>query len=75
MRRFTIVLALVATIGGIQAIAQTVDGLDLDAIKRRSAAMQGDAETFADHVRNRGDAFREEAVAETSSSWRKPTCR
>ena len=63
MRRFTIVLALVATIGGIQAIAQTVDGLDLDAIKRRSAAMQGDAETFADHVRNRGDAFREEAVA------------
>lgn len=68
MRRFTIVLALVATVGGIQAIAQTVDGLDLDAIKRRSAAMQGDAETFADHVRNRGDAFREEAVAVQSKA-------
>ena len=63
MRRITIVIAALAGVAGIQAIAQTVDGLDLEAIKRRSAAMQGDAETFADHVRNRGDAFREEAVA------------
>jgi len=63
MRRFLLVAAAVAGLVGIQAIAQTVDGLDLDAIKRRSAAMQGDAETFAEQVRNRGDAFRQEAVA------------
>lgn len=62
MRRITIVIAALAGVAGIQAIAQTVDGLDLEAIKRRSAAMQGDAEIFANHVRNRGDAFREEAV-------------
>ena len=63
MRRITIVIAALAGFAGIQAIAQTVDGLDLEAIKRRSAAMQGDAETFAEHVRNRGDAFREDAIA------------
>ena len=63
MRRFLLVAAGLAGLAGIQAIAQTVDGLDLEAIKRRSAAMQGDAETFADHVKNRGDAFRQEAVA------------
>ena len=63
MRRFLLVAAGIAGLAGIQAIAQTVDGLDLEATKRRSAAMQGDAETFAEHVKNRGDAFREEAVA------------
>lgn len=63
MRRLTIVLAAVAGLAGIQALAQTVDGLDLEAIKRRAAAMQPDAETFAEHVRKQGDAFREEAVA------------
>ncbi len=63
MRRITIVITAIAGLAGIQAIAQTVDGLDLEAIKRRSAAMQGDADLFAEHVRNRGDAFREEAVA------------
>ena len=63
MRRITIVIAAIAGLAGIQAIAQSVDGLDLKAIKRRSAAMQGDADLFAEHVRNRGDAFREEAVA------------
>lgn len=63
MRRLTIVLAAVAGLAGIQALAQTVDGLDLDGIKRRAAAMQPDAETFAKHVRKQGDAFREEAVA------------
>ena len=63
MRRITIVIAALAGLAAIQAIAQTVDGLDLEAIKRRSAAMQGDADIFAEHVRNRGDAFREEAVA------------
>jgi conjugal transfer pilus assembly protein TrbC len=63
MRRITIVIAALAGVAGIQALAQTVYGLDLEAVKRRSAAMQGDADIFAEHVRNRGDAFREEAVA------------
>lgn len=63
MRRLTCLIAALAGFAGIQAIAQTVDGLDLDAIKRSAAAMQGDADTFAEHVRNRGEAFREDAVA------------
>ena len=63
MRRLTIVIAALAGLAGIQAIAQTVEGLDLEAVKRRAAAMQGDANTFAEHVRHRGDVFREEAVA------------
>lgn len=54
--------AAIAGIVGIQAIAQTVDGLDLQAVKRRAAAVQSDAQAFADHVRGRGDAFREEAL-------------
>jgi len=66
MRRRTMVLSAiagVAAIGGIQAIAQNIDGLDLDAVRKRAAAMQEDAQTFADHVKGRGDAFREEALA------------
>jgi conjugal transfer pilus assembly protein TrbC len=63
MRRIAIVIAGIAGLAGIQAIAQTVDGLDLDAVKRRAAAMQSDADTFAEQVRTRGDAFREDAVA------------
>lgn len=66
MRRRTMVLSAIAglaAIGGIQAIAQNIDGLDLDAVRKRAAAMQEDAQTFADHVKGRGDAFREEALA------------
>lgn len=63
MRRITLVAAALAGIAGIQTLAQTVDGLDLDAIKRRSGAMAQDAGAFADQVRHRGDAFREEALA------------
>ena len=63
MRRLTILVAGIAALGGIQALAQTVDGLDLGAIKRRSADMKQDAETFAEQVRHRGDAFRQEAIA------------
>lgn len=66
MRRLTIMIAAAASlagVAGIQALAQNVDGIDVEAIKRRSAAMKDDAETFVQHVRNRGDAFREEAIA------------
>lgn len=65
MRRGRILLAgfaAVATLGGLSALfAQSVDGLDIEAIKRRAAELQADAESFANHVRNRGDAHRAEA--------------
>ncbi len=62
MRR-TIFLTLAGLLGiaGIQAVAQSVDGLDLDAVKRRAAAMEGDADLFAAQVKRRSDALREEA--------------
>ena len=66
MRRRTIVIAAIAgisAVAGIQAIAQNIDGLDLEAVRKRAAAMQEDAQTFADHVNRRGEAFREEALA------------
>ena len=62
MRRTTIVIAALAGVAGIQALAQTVDGLDLQAVKQRSSVMAADAQAFAEQVRTRGDAFREEAV-------------
>jgi len=66
MRRRTIVIAAIAgisAVAGIQAIAQNIDGLDLEAVRKRAAAMQEDAQTFADHVKGRGEAFRDEALA------------
>ncbi|TCM28097.1 MULTISPECIES: type-F conjugative transfer system pilin assembly protein TrbC [unclassified Novosphingobium] len=67
MRRSSIALAaLLAGAGAYQAIAQTVDGLDLDAIKRRSSEAAGDADAFVAQVQNRGDAFREDALAAQS---------
>lgn len=63
MRRLPIIIAAFAGIGAIQALAQSVDGVDVEAIKKRSAAMKADAETFVQQVRTRGDAFREEAIA------------
>ncbi len=64
MRRKHLALAiLLAGIGTYQAIAQTVDGLDLDAIKQRSTEMATDADAFVAQVKSRGDAFREDAIA------------
>ncbi|RIA46268.1 conjugal transfer pilus assembly protein TrbC [Hephaestia caeni] len=55
----SIVLAGLA--GGAALLAQTTDELDIQAIKARAAAMAADAETFVAHVKDRGDALREEA--------------
>lgn len=63
MRRILILATALFGVGAFQAIAQTVEGLDLDAIKRRAEAVQPDAEAFVAHVQKRGDAFREEAIA------------
>lgn len=44
-------------------LAQTIDGLDLETVRKRSAEMQEDAAAFAEQVKDRGDAFREDAAS------------
>ncbi|MBJ7499654.1 MAG: type-F conjugative transfer system pilin assembly protein TrbC [Sphingopyxis sp.] len=65
MRRRRILLAAIgalAAVGGLSALfAQSVDGLDIEAVKRRAAELRADAERFAEHIRDRGDAHRAEA--------------
>lgn len=53
-------LAIVGTVG-LSALAQTIDGQDLDAIRKRSAEMKADAEALVEHVKDRGATFREDA--------------
>lgn len=55
--------ALLATASVTALLAQTVDGLDLEAVRKRSADMQDEAAAFAEQVKDRGDAFREEAAS------------
>src|SRR3546814_787467 len=55
-------VGLVAAASMTALLAQTVDGIDVQAIKKRSADLQADAEAFVDQIKDRGDAFREEAV-------------
>lgn len=55
------VCALLGSAGLSALLAQTVDGLDLEAVKRRSQAMQAEVEAFADQVKDRGAEFREQA--------------
>lgn len=57
------IVAALAGVAAIQAVAQNVDGLDLEAIRQRSATLKEDAETFVNHVKGRGYAFRDEALA------------
>ena len=57
------VTALLGTAGISALLAQTIDGLDVQAIKKRSADLAADAQAFVDQVKDRGDEFREEAVA------------
>jgi conjugal transfer pilus assembly protein TrbC len=53
-----------ATAAGITAVlAQTVEGVDVQAVKARAAAMASDAETFVEHVKDRGDQFRDDAAS------------
>lgn len=57
------VTALAATAGISALLAQSVDGVDVQAIKQRSAEMAAEAAAFVDHVKDRGEQFREEAAA------------
>lgn len=55
--------ALLGTAGISALLAQTVEGIDVQAIKRRAPGLEADAATFVDHIKDRGDAFREDALA------------
>lgn len=63
MRVYLWASAALLGIAGISAVlAQSVDGIDVQAIKKRSAELQADAEAFVNQVKDRGDAFREDAA-------------
>lgn len=63
MRLSTFGLALILATAGISALlAQNVEGLDIQAIKQRSLASQAEAQAFFEEVKDRGDAFRVDAV-------------
>jgi conjugal transfer pilus assembly protein TrbC len=42
-------------------LAQSVDGVDVQAVKKRAADMAAEAQAFVDQVKDRGDEFREQA--------------
>ncbi|WP_336952429.1 type-F conjugative transfer system pilin assembly protein TrbC [Sphingobium aromaticivastans] len=63
MRLSTLGLALILATAGISALlAQNVEGLDIQAIKQRSLTSQAEAQAFVEEVKDRGDAFRADAV-------------
>ncbi|WP_323810813.1 type-F conjugative transfer system pilin assembly protein TrbC [Sphingobium baderi] len=55
--------AVLGTAGISALLAQSVEGIDVQAIKARAGNLQKEAEAFASHVKDRGDAFRNEALA------------
>ena len=64
MRKLILVGGGLLAVASVTALlAQTVDGLDLEAVRKRSADMQDDAAAFAEQVKDRGAAFRDEAVS------------
>ena len=63
MRLLTIgVLVLIGTVSISAVLAQTVDGFDVQAVKKRAADLAAEAQAFVDQVKDRGDQFREEAA-------------
>lgn len=60
---FRLGAAALLGMAGISALlAQSVEGIDVQAIKARAEELRGDAEAFASHVKDRGDVFRNEAL-------------
>ena len=71
MRTGHLLVAACLAVAGMSAlIAQTVDGLDLEAVKRRVAEQATDATALAEQVKSRGDAFRADAE-ETAKAGQK----
>jgi conjugal transfer pilus assembly protein TrbC len=56
------IATLLGTAGMSAILAQTVDGLDVQAVKKRAADIAAEAQAFVDQVKDRGDEFREEAT-------------
>ena len=62
MKKFLLSALAIASVGtGCAVLAQTVEGLDLDAIRARSAKSEQDATALVNEVERRGDAFRKDA--------------
>ena len=62
MRKLLLSAAALATLGtGAAVLGQTVEGLNLDAIRARSETMAADAQALSTEVQRRGDAFRKDA--------------
>lgn len=51
----------ILAIAGMSALSQSVDGVDVQSVKKRAADLKADAEAFVNQVKDRGDSFREEA--------------
>jgi conjugal transfer pilus assembly protein TrbC len=62
LRRLAIIVGASLAVASVSAVlAQTVEGLDLDAIRARSAEHRADAEALAGEVVRRAESFREDA--------------
>ncbi|OYY89835.1 MAG: type-F conjugative transfer system pilin assembly protein TrbC [Sphingomonas sp. 28-66-16] len=62
MRKFLFSAIAITSFGtGCAVLAQTVEGLNLDAVRGRSATMEADARALSAEVERRGDAFRQDA--------------
>src|SRR3546814_1402585 len=53
--------AAISVVGGVAVLAQTVDGLDLQAVLSRGEAADPDAEALVREVARRGEEMREDA--------------
>lgn len=63
MRLLTMgVLAVLGAAGISAVLAQTVDGVDVQTVKKRAADLAAEAQAFVDQVKDRGDQFREDAA-------------
>lgn len=63
MRLLTLGITALLTTAGLSALlAQTVDGVDVQAVKKRAADLAAEAQAFVDQVKDRGDEFREQAT-------------
>ncbi|WP_371262456.1 type-F conjugative transfer system pilin assembly protein TrbC [Sphingobium sp. AP50] len=64
MSRVRISIGILLGMAGISAVlAQTVDGVNVQAIKARAAGLEAEAAAFVGQIKDRGETFREDALA------------
>lgn len=74
MKRMALVpLGALALAGASYAVAQNVEGLDIQAVLARGKAGEGDAQALADEVLRRSEALREEAKSTAEAGQRNMT--